>query len=63
MNKQKEIRRMREKAQSGMKVGITDAQDYCASMLHVNRRTWQKWEAGERVIHDAFFELAKIKLK
>lgn len=32
-----------------------------ADMVHVNIRTWQKWEAGEREMHPAFWELFTLK--
>lgn len=42
-------------------LGITAAQDYCADMLHTSRRAWQQWERGERKMHPAFWELARLK--
>ena len=44
----------------GMK--ITAAQDYCADLLHTSRRAWQQWERGDRRMHPAFWELARIKV-
>jgi DNA-binding transcriptional regulator YiaG len=31
-------------------------------LVHANFRTWQQWEAGERRMHPAFWELFTIKL-
>jgi len=35
--------------------GLTQAQ--AARLLHTTRRVWQQWEAGDRKMHPAFFEL------
>lgn len=43
--------------------GITDAQRYCAKQLHTSLRAWQQWERGERRMHPAFYELARIRLE
>ena len=32
-----------------------------ADLVRVNIRTWQKWEAGERSMHPAFWELFTLK--
>lgn len=32
-----------------------------AALVHANTRSWQKWEAGERAMHPAFWELFLIK--
>lgn len=56
-----EIKALREQIQEREGLGITAAQDYCADMLHTNRRSWQKWELGERKMHKAFWELAERK--
>ena len=42
-----------------LKAGITQLE--AANLVHVNLRTWQKWEYGERSIHPAFYELFIIK--
>jgi len=52
---------LRESIQSREGLGITAAQDYCAAMLYTSRRAWQQWERGERKMHPAFWELARIK--
>lgn len=31
------------------------------ALVHVSGRAWQRWEAGERPMHPAFFELATLK--
>lgn len=49
-----EIRAGREAA------GLT--QSAAAALVHANLRSWQKWEAGERAMHPAFWELFLIKL-
>lgn len=48
-----EIRAAREAA------GLT--QSAAAALVHANLRSWQKWEAGERAMHTAFWELFLIK--
>jgi len=50
-----EIRQAREKA------GLT--QPAAADLLHVTPRAWKMWEAGDRKMHPAFWELLTIKLK
>lgn len=32
-----------------------------AALVHVDLRSWQKWEGGERRMHPAFWELFSIK--
>jgi DNA (cytosine-5)-methyltransferase 1 len=32
-------------------------QEKAAALLYVTKRCWQKWEAGERPMHRAFWEL------
>lgn len=49
-----EIRAARERT------GLTQAQ--AADLLHVDLRSWQKWEGGERSMHPAFWELLRLKL-
>lgn len=48
-----EIRAGREAA------GLT--QSAAAALVHANLRSWQRWEAGERAMHPAFWELFLIK--
>jgi hypothetical protein len=52
---------LREGIQSRLGLGITAAQDHCAGLLYTSRRAWQQWEAGDRKMHPAFWELANIK--
>lgn len=56
-----EIKSAREGIQSEKKIGITAAQDLCAEQVHTTRRVWQQWEAGDRKMHPAFWELFRIK--
>lgn len=35
--------------------------EQAGTLVHVTGRAWQRWEAGERPMHPAFFELATIK--
>jgi putative transcriptional regulator len=56
-----EVKNLRKMIQSQFCLGITDAQDKCASMVHVSRRSWQYWERGERTMHAAFWELLTLK--
>lgn len=39
--------------------GLTHAA--AAALVHANIRSWQKWEAGERDMHPAFWELFCLK--
>ena len=48
-----EIRRAREST------GLT--QQAAAAVIHASLRAWQQWEAGDRRMHPAFWELFKIK--
>lgn len=36
-------------------------QSAAAAVVYANLRSWQKWEAGERVMHPAFMELFRLK--
>jgi DNA-binding transcriptional regulator YiaG len=56
-----EIKQAREKIQAALGLGITEAQKYCAELIYAGHRTWQHWEKGDREMHQAFFELFKIK--
>lgn len=51
----------REAIQVKLGIGITAAQDWCAAAVHTKRRPWQQWEAGDRAMHPAFWELFGIK--
>ena len=53
---------LRSLAERTRGAGITDAQRYCAEQLHTSLRAWQQWERGERRMHPAFYELARIKI-
>ena len=37
------------------------SQTAAASLVHTTCRTWQQWEAGDRKMHPAFWELFQIK--
>ena len=56
-----DIKSARESIQSVKSIGITAAQDWCAEQVHTTRRVWQQWEAGDRGMHPAFWELFRIK--
>ena len=56
-----QVKEVRETVQSSMSIGITAAQDWCATALHTSRRSFQQWETGDRAMHSAFWELLKIK--
>jgi len=34
-----------------------------AALVHTTGRNWQKWEAGDSVMHPAFWELALLKAR
>jgi len=59
----KEVIALREEIQARKGMGVTAAQDHCAGTTYTTRRGWQCWERGERKMHPAFWELAKIKLQ
>jgi putative transcriptional regulator len=42
------------------RAGLTQTQ--AATLVHVGLRCWQQWEAGDRKMHPAFWELFNIKL-
>ena len=42
-------------------MGITAAQTFCAAKVHTTCRVWQQWEAGDRRMHPAFWELFNLK--
>jgi len=50
-----QVRQLRKDA------GLTQTQ--AAALVHTSLRAWQQWEAGDRKMHPAFFELAKIKVE
>lgn len=41
------------------KAGLT--QSAAAALVHTTCRAWQQWEAGDRRMHPAFFELFNLK--
>ncbi|HJV73152.1 MAG TPA: helix-turn-helix domain-containing protein [Noviherbaspirillum sp.] len=38
------------------------SQTAAATLLHTTCRTWQQWEAGDRRMHPAFWELFRRKV-
>lgn len=40
--------------------GLTQTQ--AADLIHCNLRSWQQWEAGDRAMHPAFWELWQQKV-
>ena len=38
------------------------SQTAAAALVHGSLRTWQQWEAGDRKMHPAFWELFCIKI-
>lgn len=56
-----EVINARETVQERLMLGVTKAQDYCAGQVHVNRRTWQSWEYGDRKMPPGLWELFNIK--
>lgn len=49
-----EIRTARERA------GLTQTE--ASALVHTTLRAWQHWEAGDRAMHPAFWELFGIKI-
>lgn len=41
--------------------GLTQQQ--AGELVHTDNRTWRRWEAGDRAMHPAFWELFLIKTK
>lgn len=41
-------------------VGLS--QTAAGTLVHTTCRTWQQWEAGDRRMHPAFWELFRIKV-
>jgi len=39
------------------------SQTAAGALLHTTCRTWQQWEAGDRRMHPAFWELFTLKLR
>lgn len=37
-------------------------QTEAGDMVHTTCRTWQQWEAGDRRMHPAFWELFRLKI-
>lgn len=56
-----EVSAAREAVQARLGLGITATQTWCAEKVHTTRRVWQQWEAGDRRMHPAFWELFQIK--
>ena len=56
-----QVKQVREAVQASFDLGITAAQDWCATALHTSRRSFQQWESGDRGMHSAFWELLTIK--
>lgn len=58
-----EVRKAREEVQNRLGIGITEAQELCATNVFVNLRSWQKWETSadvsdsSRRMHPAFWKL------
>ena len=40
-------------------LGLTQTE--AGGVLHTTKRVWQQWEAGERRMHPAFWELFQLK--
>lgn len=58
-----QVKALRAKVQERDQVGASEAQNRCALLVHTNPRSWRKWEQGERKMHPAFWELARIKME
>ena len=56
-----QVKGIRQSVQAAHALGITAAQDWCAEALYTSRRTFQQWESGECAMHQAFWELLRIK--
>jgi len=56
-----QVTALRVQVQETKRLSITESQNYCAAMIHVDGRSWRKWERGERKMHKAFWELVRRK--
>jgi len=45
--------------QARLDAGLTQTE--AAELIYCGLRTWQQWEAGDRKMHRAFFELFQLK--
>jgi len=45
-----------------LRLDLGVSQAFLATVVHVNTRSWQKWEAGERSMHLAFYDLLRRRL-
>lgn len=58
-----EVVAARERVQKARDLNITEAQTFCAALVHTTIRTWQQWETDDRRMHPAFWELFERKEK
>lgn len=57
----REVANVRLRVQSYYDLSKTGAREICAYLVHSSVRAWRQWEAGERTMHPAFWELLHIK--
>lgn len=57
-----DVVRLRQHVMNTMGVNTTIAQQLCAGAVHCHRRSWIRWESGERGMPVGVWELALIKL-
>ena len=51
----------KEITEARLKAGLTQTE--AGELVHASLRTWQQWEAGDRRMHPAFWELFRFKLR
>lgn len=57
------VKAARLKIQNDYGLNITDAQTFCAAIVHKKTRAWQQWEEGARKMDIALYELFLIKTR
>lgn len=51
----------KEITEARVKAGLTQTE--AGELVYSTWRTWQRWEAGDRRMHPAFWELFRLKLR
>lgn len=57
-----EVKKLRIAYQEANEMNVTDAQTHLASLVYVTQRAWQMWEAGDREMPAAAWELINHKV-
>jgi len=57
------VKESRIKIQNDYGLNTTEAQTFCAAIIHKKCRAWQQWEEGSRKMDIALYELFLIKTR